>query len=239
MRRIHQMDPIPQTILIHGDYNAGKTYIAGAAIEHEKKEGRCIFIQIGNEPTNPTLANFDLEDVEIYHTEASDDIVTFCQELDHAHMIVLDSLASLADVVINKVTGGQRAPGEAKDGRREWGQIKFHFKRPLRQLMSRCDLFLATCPSSKRENELTQAVRIVPDLVGRNSEDIAGEFAYVGYLSALTINANKVNRALSFAPSIEVLTRCNVKHPITSPITLPEGPSVWPTVKNALERAMD
>ncbi len=221
--------------LFHGNYNTGKTYLCASALTHIGKPS--LYVVIGDEPVLDTLRAVGATDVEIVRLTDYADIDLLVKQSKGCKALAIDSLPMLVELCINKLTGGNRTPGAGKgnDGRAEWGQIKYYFYRALSELYKLAPFTFAVSPSDKKENELTNAVEIIPALVGDLSQRIAGRFGYVGYIDLTTLSATTVQRRLHFEPMIGILTRCNVKQAFTKPIILGNGPDVWLEVLKAIE----
>lgn len=221
--------------LFHGNYNTGKTYLCASALKHIGAPA--LYVVIGDEPVLDTLRAVGVTDVDVARLTDYTDIDLVMKQYGGYKALAIDSLPMLVDLCVTKLTKGTRAPGADKgtDGRAEWGQIKYFFYRALTELFKLAPFTFAISASDKKENELTNAVEIIPALVGDLSQRIGGRFPYVGYIDLTTINATTVQRRLHFEPIIGTLTRCNVRVPFSKPLMLSNGPDVWQEVLKALE----
>lgn len=226
-------------MLLHGDYCSGKSHLMGTALKAQLAHGPGLLIITQGEPSLSTIQGLGMPDLEVVVIEHYTDIDEVVKEYGGKGLQVVgfDSLALLSDLVIEKVTGGLRGPGQADrngkthDGRAEWGAVKNDFRRAVKQVQRLAPFFYAVCPSSKNENELTGQMSITPDLPGKQAVGIVGMFSYVGYVDYTPLSPTKVQRRVHFEPLGSIATRCNLPRPIVKPILLPEGGGGWAAVE--------
>lgn len=234
MRKIDLVSqPSIETLLLHALNNVGKTHIIGSMLEHEQQYGKCLYACMAGEP-NGTLAAYDLGEVELVEFETVDELTKFTK--DNAvgwHAVGLDSLQRLGELAGNKVTGGAYIVGAKEDHGRDWAKLKFETFKALMLLVQKCDLLVAVCPSRQHENQITKAVRVVPDVSGI-SETIIGRFNFGGYLEATPLGPGNVSRTVSFHTRLDAVTRWNAPNEIRKPVTIPSGTDCWQAIRTAI-----
>lgn len=222
-------------MLIHGDYSVGKTHFLGSALKSLTAGGPGLLIVTQGEPCLSTIQGVGIPDLAVVVLESYADADEVVREYagKGLRVVGLDSLLILSDMTIEKVTGGQRGPGQKDDkgrtydGRQEWSTVKNDYRRAVKQLQRLAPFFLAVCPSSKSENELTGQTSISPDLPGKTAIGIVGMFDFCAYLDYTPLSPTKVQRRLHLEPMGSIATRCNLPRAITKPILLPEGIGGW------------
>jgi hypothetical protein len=220
------------TMLIHGDYGAGKTYLVGDFLAEESKEGPVYYINIKGEDGYLSLRAFG-SSLEGETVETVGDLRAVLAELRGRNLRALgiDSLRVLYRVV-SRHRVGERQP--VKD---DFSGIHWEGENLVAELRSVAPRVLCVCPSDKSVHHLSGRTTITPDVPGRAASGCAGWFDFVGYLRADTVG-REVRRRVTFAPSGDVITRLRLPRPIVDDIILPEGPGGWLAIRNALEAAL-
>lgn len=232
-------------VLLHGDYNTGKTHIAGSFLAwHAAQDRRVAYLYTTGEPGVSTLSNFVGVPIELYEMEKPSDILLLKKDLKDQQFdaVAFDSFSILGDQCIDTVTGGVRAPGQTDDrgkthdGRQEWGYIKEEFRRCLATVKKLAPHVMVVGPSAVSTSEVTKTELIAPFLPGQLAQVIVGMFDLVGYLEIFPV-AGRVERKLHFEPMGGVRTRANsIKTAFTGPISLKTDSNSWEQIETELAK---
>lgn len=236
MRRLNLLATEVDSVLIHGLNNTGKTHLLGSVMAYEKQFGRTVYVNMKGEPINSLLSN-DLTDVDLIEVAKIEEIIELCTKLPDVHCMTLDSVQRLGELAADKITGGAYAVGAKEDHGRDWNKLKFEVFKALNKLIANCKVFVAVCPTRLHENQITKAVRAVPDLPGAG-EVIQSRFNFVGFLEATVLTPTVVERKIDFEPRIDVLTRFNGKRSVGKALKVAKGPDCWLPIKEEMDKAI-
>lgn len=240
MRRLNLLATEVDSVLFHGLNNVGKTHLLGSIMAYEKQYGPTVYVNMRGEPINSLLSS-DLEEVDLVEIAKVDEIPELCRTLidrhKKVHCITLDSVQRLGELAADKVTGGAYAVGAKEDHGKDWNKLKFEIFKGLNLLIGISKVFVAVCPTRLHENQITHAVRAIPDVPGCG-ETIQSRFNFVGYIEATVVGPSKVMRKVDFEPRIDVLTRFNGKRSIGKSLSIDNGPFCWEPVKEEMEKAI-
>jgi len=236
MRQINLGRPLIKSLLVHGNYNGGKTHLLGSLLSHEKQYGKCVYVNVQGEEMGSLLA-FDLTDVELYQIESVLEVPGLVRDIGTVHAIVLDSVQRLGEIAGEKVTGGSRSVGDKDDHGKEWNRLKFEVFKVLELFKRASTLFAAVCPSGYHENQITKTTKIIPRLPGVG-EDLVGRFNFVGYMEATTLSTTRTDRTIDFQTRTDATTRCNAPTQPSKKLAIPDGVDAWVPIKRGLEYAL-
>lgn len=237
-------------IIIHGEYNTGKTHLAGDMLAYEREFGPVAYMNVKGEDGWQTITdmghnpqNTFAETVETY-----DDMLGYLEDCKKKkiHALAVDSLRLLYNAVLVKVVGANRLPdasspqkgGDGDRSRQLWGQARFQTEQFLGLMHYAADIVLVTCPSAKSENEITGEKRIAPDIYGAMANACIGAFDFAGFLKLVNKGPKDIERSVSFVAQGMTLTRQRLPNPTTEPIILPVGRGGWKAIKDALQKGM-
>lgn len=221
-------------ILIHGIYASGKTHFLGDAIHTANQEGEVIFANTRGEDGMASSAYIDLlpesQRLEVDRYEAAQELAQYC-ESKKIHMLALDSLSVLYDLVIKKKTGGTRVPSRGKGEENEWSQIHLWMEDLMHNLRRCAHHVVMVAPSQlgvdlvkDNESMISTPLKIMPELPGKYGAggQCAKWFNLVGYLKLEDRKNSEVKRQLHLALSDRWLTRQRLPRQITQPIDIGE-----------------
>lgn len=220
------------SILIHGINAAGKTYLVGDFLSHESKDGPVRFINMVGEDGAMACASFGLGEVG-ENIDSYDSLEQAFEEYqkEKVRAIGMDSLSWLNSAVRVKAFGSNRMPRNPD----EWTELHRLMGNIIQKGRRSAMYFMATCPSDRSVDQVTQKTYITPDLPGKEARSSAGWFDFVGYLKAENIRPGTVTRTFIIAPNELITVRQRLPHQITEDIKLPDGPGGWKVIKDKIE----
>ena len=230
-------------VLIYGAYGAGKTFLAGDFLKWASEKGPVHFINVKGEDGYMSLSSIGLGEVG----ETVENMGDFNAAIDECAKdkvvgLAIDTLPAVSNLVIRSLTGGElRYPDPKIDGERAkmmWGQIKLQTMAAVQRTRSAVPYVLWLSAYDKGEDANSGAVRVGPDLIGKQAGASAAWFDMVGQMRAQTVGVGKVKRWLQFAPDESMVVRQRLTNVITKDIILPEGGGGWATFFSVVEGAM-
>ena len=226
------------SMLVYGDNATGKTAFCGDMLQTELKDGEVRFINVRGEDGTLTLKGLGLGDrgetVETY-----DDFIACLLEYSKLNLsgLAVDSLRALNRWVSMKVCKADRMPIiDRSSPNDEWGALHREMAN-LAMLMRRSAKYvIATCPADRSMNQVSNTMRITPDLPGREAAGSAGWFDFVGYLTADPMGPEKVKRVLTFVPNSQLVVRQRLPagKALETDFILPTGAGGWAMVKGEI-----
>lgn len=222
------------SLLLHGGYAAGKTYLVGDALKYESSFGPVRFLNTAGEDGFQSASTHELGEVG-ETVDTYEDAVSVLKEWREMKLQALgiDSLKLLSRFSMYHTLKEHRLPmGGGKTN--EWGPVHFEMEGLASSLRSVAKFVLVTCPSDKSVNQLTGNTLITPDLMGKQAAGIAHWFDFVAYLRATAVGPKKIKREFIIKPDESILTRQRLAKAIADDIILPEGPGGWKMIKQAM-----
>lgn len=227
------------SLLIHGFANAGKTHLMGDMLREEAQHGEVRYLNTVGEDGDGSVGGFFTTEIG-ESIETMGDLREFVSEFRKKPLraLGLDSVRLVTNFALYNIVGEVRMPDAKRDGERSkayWGQLRFDLETVFLQLNQAAHYVVATCPSDV-EGKDTGGMT-TPDLFGKLARGSAHWFDFVGHLKADIIGTGRVDRVLSLAPSVSVVTKQRLATPILEPIRIPNDKGGWLAVKTAIEKA--
>lgn len=222
------------SLLVHGDYGAGKTHFLGDALLYEKQQGGEIaYINMKGEDGDLTLAGTGLGKIAytVGSTAELRELLTALAALK-LRAVGIDSLKLLAALGMEEITGG------GMPDKSHYGPLHWKMPRLINQLKSIADYTIAVCPSDKSVEQLTGRTRITPDMPGREVTEVTGWFDFVGFLQADIVGPQQIKRTLMLSPNNAISTRQRRRNTIPD-IDIPMGGGGWVAFKAAVQKASE
>ncbi len=226
-------------MLLHGDLNTFKTYLAGAFLAAIiRAGGTAVFLNVQGEDGMTTLANFP-EIIPSKHIWEADDYAGLKEAMEYleAHPVdglSIDSGKAWANLVMYFVTLGVdrplRIPKEKGEESQDWPELIHYVWRNLTNLRPLAKRVIMTCPSDLsasfldlEKNQWKKTKKIMPDFPGQKLPGQSpGWFDFVGYCESTILSPGNFHRELHFESSIQWSSRARVEIPFDSPVVIPD-----------------
>ena len=233
-------------LALHGPYGAGKTFLQGDFLvwAKEQNKGPVHFLNIEGEDGFASLASLGLGNAgETVESTADFEAALRDYHAEKTFGLAVDSLPAYYNLLLKSYLGTVRYPDPKQDGERAkmvWGQVSMGLINAVALSRAAAPYVFWVSPYDKSEDAIggSGTKTITPNLPGKLAQAIAGAFDFVGYLTAQTMGPQQVVRKITFAPSVNVLTRQRISRPITQDIVVPEGRGGWKAIMTALEAAL-
>jgi hypothetical protein len=234
------------SVLIHGPYGAGKTYLQGDFLRwaRETTNKPVVFLNIKGEDGAASLASLGLgETGETVETLTDYDEALKAYAKDGVQALAVDSLTAFYDLIFAHLLGEVRYPDPKIDGERAkmvWGQARMIAKGRVAASRAAVPWVFWVAPYDRSEDPMMDGSKgTTPDLPGKAAWGCGGWFDFVGLLTAQPgSKPGELVRTVSFVPGAGVLARQRVPHMITKPIRLPHGPGGWAVIYAAMQQAL-
>lgn len=233
-----------ELVLVYGAYAAGKTHLQGDFLRWAKERdgGKVRFLNIAGEDGYTSIAGMGLGEVGETVTTL-DDFNEALEEYskDGLSGLAIDGLTAFYAMCLVNVVGSHRYPDPKLDGERAkmlWGQISMKCKGGVLASRKAAKHVLWVSPFDRSE-DVTGGKGLTPDLSGKNAWGCGGWFDFVGTLTSEIKGPGVVQRAVSFAPALGVLTRQRAPRAILKPIPIPNDKGGWENIYKAMSEAFN
>lgn len=226
------------TILFHGGYGVGKTFILGDMLRHESKTGPVRFLNIAGEDGQLSIANFGLGSIG----ETVDTLNDFVEALNEykqagTRALAIDGGKAFGKLIVRSVCG-DRIPsvgGKSDD----WTQIHAKFENTVGMLRTIAPIVCMASSSDRSMDQVSGELSLTPDMPGRQAAGIAGMFDFVFVVRAQALNANTVKRWIDTAPAANTIIRQRLPKPLPSQIDMPQGGGGWKKLVEEMQKCLD
>lgn len=225
------------TMLLHGNFGAGKTHLLGDMLRSESKRGPVLYINIKGEDGHLSISGMELGDVG-YTVDSIPDLKELLLEAKQANIraIGMDGFKELGAMVIRKVCG-DKLPSVGK-GSDDWQRIHKEFDDLVKSFRTFAPIFVAACSSDRSMDQITGEISLTPDLPGRQAAGVAGMFDFVFIVKAQATNPTTVKRTLLTAPTANTIIRQRLPKPLPNEIDLPSGGGGWDKLMAAMHACL-
>ena len=225
------------TMLLHGGYSVGKTYLLGDMLTVEQANGNVKFINVKGEEGHPSLAAFQLEDGIGETIETVDDWRDFVKEFKgKLRAVGIDGGPLFYRAIMKHITGVNRPPKVGANSN-EWTDIHWVGVDFFTELHYLAPIVVLACTSDLSVDQITGKTKKTPDLPGRMAAGSASYFDFVFYMSAEPVGPGKVRRILTTTPDGATVVRSRTPRPLPDPIAIPDGPGGWAILFKALQNS--
>lgn len=225
------------TMLVHGNYGVGKSFLLGDFLSYYKSMGPVRFINIAGEDGFLTLANMQLG--EIGETvETLQDLQDALSDAKKAEVVALaiDGIKHVGRLVI-RANCGDRLPSVGK-GSDDWQKIHRDLENVITSLRQVAPVVLCASSSDRSMDQISGELSLTPDLPGRAASGVGGMFDMVFVMKATVVGPGKVKRSLMTAPMANTVIRARLPKPLPTEIVLPEGPGAWKVIFDTLQKSL-
>lgn len=226
------------TLMIHGGYAVGKTYLLGDMLKTEMEKGPVKFVNIAGEDGYASIKHLALppgvgETVETLR-DAQDALAEYRKLNVPLAALGIDGGKWLYRAVMAHETGGARLPTVGGQGN-EWGEIHFLADNLFKSLRYVAPVVMVTTTSDKSVEQLSGRTMTTPDLPGRAAAGMASMFDFVFYMEATPMGGGKTKRVVRTEPDIRTVVRYRTPRPPPSQIEMPDGPGGWKKLYEAIQ----
>lgn len=232
--------PDHQRILLHGQSNAGKTFLAGSAMAYYVAQGRSTyFIDTKGEEGTRSIINFGLGGGYAETVETFADYQEAIKEVTAAKtdLLVVDSLKFVWKMIMMHVLKSDRSPVISKTST-DWQDLYRCYDRMLFDLVGAAKDLIVICPSDVSKDMVKDEMLTGPDLPGRKIPDTIAAFDMVGYMVNSSV-ATMSRRMLNFQGMNGVTTKFRAsKKALTAGIKVEDGINAWAGIQNILAESV-
>lgn len=231
--------PAHQRILIHGQSNAGKTFLAGAAMAEAQKAGRPVyFIDTKGEEGTQSIAGFGLGGDVAETVENFADLEEVLKEqtplLKENGLLCIDSMYFVWRFVNMHILKSDRSPVISKTST-DWQDLYRTYDGLLAKIISTSRDLIVLCPSDVSNDQVEATMKVTPDLPGKKIASTVAAFDMVGFLQNSAIGSTS-RRILNFQGMPGVTTKIRAgKKEMKGGIKLESGNKVWEEVQKVLD----
>lgn len=227
------------TMLIHGNFGAGKTHLLGDFLRYYKTSGQKVrFINVVGEDGYLSLANFNLGQIgETVETLKDFQEAVLEAKAEGVHALAIDGLKHFGKLVI-RANCGDRLPSVGK-GSDDWQKIHRDLENEITSLRHVSPIVLCASSSDRSMDQISGEISLTPDLPGRQATGVGGMFDFVFVMKAAVIGPNRIKRTLLTAPVSNTVIRARLPNPLPTELTLPDDHGAWELILKTLTEALN
>jgi len=225
------------SLLFHGLFGTGKTYILGDVLRSEAANGPVRFINIKGEDGYLTLAHMGLGEVgeEVENLTDLEAVIADYAKLG-LRALGVDGLPHMSRLVIESVCGPDGVPRISKE-QNDWVSIHRRFEGLIRKLRWIAPVFVATSSTDRSMNQIDQEIWLTPDLAGKQATGIGGMFDFV-FLCKTRQTSPGVTQRYLYTVASNTVVRARLPRALPPQIVMPQGPGGWEILKRAMEACL-
>ena len=226
------------TVLLHGGFGGGKTFLLGDMLRYESKQGDVRYLNIKGEDGQLSIANFGLGKIG----ETVDTLDDFISALDDyrkagIRALAIDGGKAFGKLVIKKVCG-DRLPSVGRNSD-DWTQIHSKFENTVNSLRTIAPIVVMASSSDRSMDQISGELSLTPDLPGRQAAGVAGMFDFVFVVKAQVVSPNRVDRWIDTAPTANTIIRQRLPKSLPAKIEIPANGGGWKALVDAMQRCLD
>ena len=225
------------SMLIHGNYGSGKTFLLGDMLRTESANGPVRFLNIVGEDGSMSVAHCGLGDIgESVDTLADFKACLVDYKAATTHAIAVDGGKQFGQLVIRSVCG-ERLPSVGK-GSDDWAKIHREFESTLVALKQAAPIIVMASSSDRSMDQITGETSLTPDFPGRQAAGSGGQFDFAFLVKAQALSPTKVRRWVETAPQANTVIRSRLPRALPPIIELPESGGGWALIRAAMQAAL-
>ena len=240
-------------VIIHGNYGAGKTHLAGDACAYTlAKGGTFTYLNITGEDGQDSAWRPEFEPHKDWFMDLTEYggikefISYYGQPANKRDLVVVDSLKALHRIVEHKQTGGAHPPQSRGWGDSDFSWIYLWMDNIMSDFRRTGKVVLFLCPSDLGRDRIQDNEKQVvdmekkvtlPDLPGKLASGSPGWADFMFYLEAEYDPRTKkrVRKVLSSA-SPKIIARQRLRKEIKDAIVIPEDGGGWGAILAAINQ---
>lgn len=216
-------------LLIYGHPGAGKTYLAGTAMDHAMTTPVLVLDVEGGTVTLRSRKDIDV--IQVRSPEHVKEIHDKLREDNDGYYktVVIDSLTELQKLDMRAIMEKAHRDNPRQDidvpSQREWGKSNEHIRRIVRAFRDLEMNTIFTALMIEVKDDKTGQVTYYPSVPGKLKAEVPGFLDIVGYLHT-AISGEEVKRTIQFAQSQRVIAKDRTDS-LGSMMDNPTIPDMW------------